>query len=296
MEKSDIYMYFRIFISNKLHLVGLIILLFFLFDAFILQFAPHLLGIKNPDSLSSDYNFNINFIPPSQSYPFGTTYGGINLLIAILKSIRIDVFYVLSSVILAALIGTLIGVFSAYYGGILDEIVMRITDIFFSIPYIIFVVAIGAVLSRNFMVIALSLSLAFFPLYSKYSRSATLEIKNSNLILASKAIGNNDIKTIFYHVIPNVVTSSISQLSLTFGTMVGAFATIAFIGLVPNNNIPELGYITSFALQYIQVAPWAVIIPSIFIFLLALSLNLIGDGINDILNPRNIGIWKKRKY
>lgn len=296
MERSDILMYFRIFISNKMHLVGLIILLFFLFDALILQFYPQLIGIKDPNSLSDDYNFNIGFIAPSSAYPFGTTYGGINLLVAILKSIRIDVFYILSAVILAAIIGVFLGIIAAYYGGIIDEITMRISDIFFSIPYIILIVTIGSIVSRNFTMISLSLSLAFFPLFAKYARSSTLELKNSYLILASKAVGNSNFKTILYHVLPNVITSSISQFSLTFSAMVGAFATLAFIGLVPNNNIPELGYITSFALQYIQVAPWAVIIPSIFIFLLALSLNLIGDGINDMLNPRNIGLWKKRNY
>ncbi len=290
----NLSLYFRIFTSNKMHLAGLIIILFFLADTVVLQFSPWLIGIHNPNTLSSDYNFNVGVIQPSIAYPFGTTYLGINLLTAVLKAIRIDVLYAIPVVILAALLGTFVGMIAAYLGGIFDEILMRLTDVFFSIPYIVLVIALSAAISRNFTVISLSLVLAFFPLYAKYARSSTLIIKNSNMILSSKAIGSSDARTLIYHVFPNVISASISQLALTFGLVIGAFATIAFIGLAPNSSVPELGYLTSFGLQYIQIAPWAVLIPSLFIVLLAISLNLIGDGMIDLLDPYTVSIWRKK--
>ena len=292
----DISLYFRIFISNKMHLVGLVIILFFLADTAILQFSPWLVGISNPNTLSTDYDFNVGLVPPSAAYPFGTTYLGINLLTAVLKAIRIDVLYAIPVVILAALLGTFVGMIAAYFGGIFDEILMRLTDVFFSIPYIVLVIALGAAISRNFTVISLSLVIAFFPLYAKYARSSTLIIKNSNMVLSSKSIGSSNARTLIYHVFPNVISSSISQFALTFGLVIGAFATIAFIGLAPNGNVPELGYLTSFGLQYIQIAPWAVLIPSLFIVLLAISLNLIGDGMIDMLDPYTVSVWKRKNY
>ncbi|QKQ99770.1 ABC transporter permease [Metallosphaera tengchongensis] len=275
----------KVFFSNKTAVAGLVIFLMYVADALLMQFYPEALGIRNPNVLT--YNF-VNPVPqpPSPQYPLGTTYPGVNLLQAILEAIRVDLGFSLIIVISGAVIGAVIGILAAYVGGYFDEILMRVTDIFFSIPYLVLALAAGFVLGRSLSSMVIALIIVWWPIYARYSRSLTLSLKESTFIEAAKASGANNLRIMFKHILPNTLPPILVQISLDLGSVVGIFATLAFIGFIPNANIPELGYLTSLGLNYIQSAPWTVIFPGAAITLFALSVNLMGDGLRDVIDPR----------
>lgn len=275
----------KVFLANRTAIAGLLIFLAYVVDALIMQFDPMIVGVRNPNVLV--YNFiNPVPMPPSPTYPLGTTYPGVNLLQAIMEAIRIDLGFSLLIVVSGALIGAVIGVLAAYVGGYLDEVLMRITDIFFSVPFLVLALAVGFVLGRSLNSMVIALVIVWWPIYARYARSLTLSLRESAFVEAAKASGASNSRIMFKHILPNTLPPILVQISLDLGSVVGIFATLAFIGFIPNANIPELGYLTSLGLNYIQSAPWTVIFPGLAITLFALSVNLMGDGLRDVIDPR----------
>ena len=274
-----------VFFSSKTAVVGLVITMIFVVDALIVQFFPQLLGITNVGTLVPNFT-NPAPSPPSMTHLFGTTYPGIDLFTSMIKAIRIDLFYSVLVVAIGATFGSLIGVISAYVGGLMDEIVMRITDVFFSIPYLILALAVGFILGRSLLNMSLALAIVWWPLYARYTRSQTLSTKEFTFVEAAKASGVSKVKIMFKHILPNSLPPVFIQISLDLGSIMVIFSTLAFIGFIANASVPELGYLTSLGLGYVQTAPWAVIVPGVAITLFALAVNLVGDGLRDVIDPR----------
>ena len=171
----------KIFFSEPSAIIGSAIFMIYIIDALLVQFTPWILGIKNPNVLQENF---VNPIPqpPSLQHPLGTTASGIDLLNAIEAAIRVDLYYSLIIVFTVAIIGTLIGLISGYIGGLFDDILMRITDIFFAIPYLLLAIAVGFALGRTFESMAVALIVVWWPLYARYARGQTLSIKRTPFI------------------------------------------------------------------------------------------------------------------
>jgi peptide/nickel transport system permease protein len=274
-----------VFFANKAAVVGLVIAMIYVVDALIVQFAPQLIGLTNVGTLVPNF-INPAPSPPSLSHLFGTTYPGVDLFISTLKAIRIDLFYSVLVVAIGASVGAVIGVISATVGGLFDEIVMRITDIFFSIPYLILALAVGFILGRSLLNMSIALAIVWWPLYARYTRSQTLSTKEFTFVEAAKASGVSRLKIMYKHILPNSLPPVFIQISLDLGSIMVIFSTLAFIGFIANASVPELGYLTSLGLNYVQTAPWAVIFPGVAITLFALAVNLVGDGLRDVIDPR----------
>jgi peptide/nickel transport system permease protein len=274
-----------VFFSNKAAVAGLVITMIYIVDALIVQIYPQLLGISNIGTLVPNF-INPEPLPPSMAHLFGTTYPGVDLLTSIIKAIRIDLFYSVLVVAIGAAAGSLIGVISATVGGLTDEIVMRVTDIFFSIPYLILALAVGFILGRSLMNMSIALAIVWWPLYARYTRSQTLSTKELTFVEAAKASGVSRVKIMFKHILPNSLPPVFIQISLDLGSIMVIFSTLAFIGFIANASVPELGYLTSLGLNYVETAPWALIFPGLAITLFALAVNLVGDGLRDVIDPR----------
>ena len=149
-----------VFFANKAAVVGLVIVLAYFADALLVQFIPQLIGINNPGTLVENF-FNTVPLPPSLAHPFGTTYPGIDLLTSMVKAVRIDLYYSVLVVAIGAAVGSVVGVISANVGGLMDEVVMRITDVFFSIPYLILALAVGFVLGRSLLNMSIALAIVW---------------------------------------------------------------------------------------------------------------------------------------
>jgi len=244
-----------VFFANKAAVVGLVIVMIYVVDALIVQLYPQLIGITSAGSLVPNF-LNPAPLPPSYTHLFGTTYPGVDLFTSMIKAIRIDLFYSVLVVAIGAAVGSVIGVVSASVGGLMDEIVMRITDVFFSIPYLILALAVGFILGRSLLNMSLALAIVWWPLYARYTRSQTLSTKEFTFVEAAKASGVSKVKIMFKHILPNSLPPVFIQISLDLGSIMVIFSTLAFIGFIANASVPELGYLTSLGLGYVQTAPW----------------------------------------
>jgi len=275
----------QVFFSNKLAVVGLVIVLAYVADALIVQFAPWLIGLKYPFKVIPDYSNPVPQ-PPSWKHPFGTTYPGIDLLRAVAKAIRFDLGLSVVIVVPGALLGIVIGIVATYFGGWVDDVLMRLTDIFFSVPYLVLAIAIGYALGRNITSMVIALIIVWWPLYARYTRSVTLQVKELTFIEAARAAGASNYKIMFRHILPNALPPVLVQMSMDLGTIMLTISGLAFIGFLPVANIPELGYLSTLGLNYINTAPWAVIVPGVFIVIFAVAVYLLGMGLMDVINPR----------
>ncbi len=298
---DDLKLSARVFLANKTAVVGLIIFLLFIGDAIIVQVAPGVLGVQYPDAaFAPDFTLtNTQCIgqiptPPSADHILGTMefglqgIGCIDMLQLIEKAIRVDVALSFFVVFLGAALGTVLGVVSGYAGGLIDEGMMRVTDIFFTIPYLILALAVGYTLGRTLLNMALALVVVWWPLYARYTRSLTLSTKEATFVEAARASGSGTGKIMFKHILPNVLPPVFVQISLDVGTVILVFSTLAFIGFLPSNAlVPELGYIAN---QGLDLAPlgywWTVIMPGLAITLFSLAVNLMGDGFRDVIDPK----------
>jgi peptide/nickel transport system permease protein len=274
-----------VFFANKAAVVGLVIVMIYVAIALIDQIYPQLIGISSPGTLVTvSYG---SALPPSFAHPFGTEpQFGYDIFTSMIKAIRIDLAYSVLVVSIGAALGSIIGVISATVGGITDEIVMRITDIFFSIPYLILALAVGFIIGRTLLNMSLALAIVWWPLYARYTRSQTLSTKEFTFVEAAKASGVSRLKIMFKHILPNTMPPVFIQISLDLGSIMVIFSTLAFIGFISTGTVPELGLLTSLGLLYVAIAPWAVIFPGIAITLFALAVNLMGDGLRDVIDPR----------
>jgi peptide/nickel transport system permease protein len=275
-----------VFYANKAAVVGLVIVMIYVVIAVIDQAYPQLIGITNAGTLVPNFS-NVAALPPSFTHPFGTEpQFGYDIFTSMIKAIRIDLFYSVLVVAIGAALGSIIGVISATVGGMMDEIVMRITDVFFSIPYLVLALAVGFILGRSLLNMSIALAIVWWPLYARYTRSQTLSTKEYTFVEAAKASGVRRLKIMYKHILPNTLPPVFIQISLDLGSIMVIFSTLAFIGFISNATVPELGFLTSLGLGYVQTAPWAVVFPGVAITLFALAVNLMGDGLRDVIDPR----------
>jgi len=292
----------RVFYANKSAVVGLALFLAFVLVGLLVQLAPGVLGISDTDAfvpprLTLEHTECVGMAPepPSLSRPLGTTefvgaqgIGCIDLLTVTIKAIRIDLALSFFVVLVGAAIGTTLGVASGQAGGWVDEGLMRLTDVFFTVPFLVLALAVGFVIGRTLLNMALALIVVWWPLYARYARSLTLSTKENTFVEAAKAAGSSRLKIMFRHIVPNVLPPVFIQISLDVGTVIVIFSALAFIGFLPSDaNLPELGFIAN---QGLSLAPlgywWTVVFPGAAITLFALAVNLMGDGFRDVIDPR----------
>ncbi|MGC9138718.1 MAG: ABC transporter permease [Thermoplasmata archaeon] len=285
----------KILLRSPASALGLVIVIIYFIIALLDQVDPYILGITtNVNTLIPNY-VNTAPQPPSWlsnpwdfSLPFGTTYPGINLYDGIIKAIRIDIAFSLFVVVTGALIGIVLGVFSAFYGGWFDEIIMRLTDIFFSIPYLVLVIALGVFLGRSLLILSVGLIILWWPIYARVVRGQALSIKEQTYVEAARAAGVKNSRIILKHVLPNTMAPIFVQFSFDLATIVLALATLYFIGFAPSNSwLPELGFLSSIGYEYAIVGDWwTIVFPGFALMIFALGMNLLGDGLRDALDPR----------
>jgi peptide/nickel transport system permease protein len=300
----------KLLVKNKLALTGLMITSFYLFFAILDVVYPQYLGV-GPGAVTTLLRFTgphpgaaYQPTPPTFSkgwyYFLGTTYAQIPILPAMLAALYNDIWDSAIVVISGAVIGIFIGTFSGYFGKLVDEVVMRITDIFFSIPFLIFAIIMVTVLNQVFAadsitvppltIISVSLIVIWWPTYARLTRSITLSVKSQKFIEASTASGSSRVRNVIVHVIPNVLSPVFVQVSLDIGSVILLFATLAFLPLSflhLTAYTPELGSMISNSDGFLLLPGWyAPVIPAMFLLIFTISINLFGDGLRDVLDPK----------
>ena len=200
---------------------------------------------------------------------------------------RISLYVSLISVGIGVTIGALIGVISAYFGGVFDLIVQRLVDAMMAFPAIILALAIVAVAGASLQNVVLALVIILIPGSSRIVRSQALAIKERDFILASRSIGAGDWRIIARHVIPNCMAPYIVFATANLGYAIVVEAALSFLGVGTPPDIPSWGGMLSFAGQrYVEVSPWLVVFPSIAVSIAVFGFNLLGDALRDVLDPR----------
>ena len=223
----------------------------------------------------------------------GTAEGGYDIFYGLIWGTRTAFRIGLITVAIAALIGVFIGSISAYFGGWIDEIIMRITDIFLSFPFLVAAMVLTTILGRGLDKVMIALIVFGWMGYARLIRGSILSAKEETYVMAAKALGVKDIKIIWKHLLPNTIFPVMVQGTMSIGSMVITAAALSFLGVGAPVGYADWGQMVSFARNWIIGSPgyagqywYAVFYPGIFIVLFVLAWNLIGDTLRDILDPR----------
>jgi len=227
---------------------------------------------------------------PGAIHTLGTDAFGRDLLKMIILAIPVDLQIALEVVLSALAIGVVLGATAAYIGGVLDEAIMRITDIFLAVPGIllafIFVFVFQREAHESFNVLTLAVMVTWWPTYVRLMRSQVLSEREKPYVESLRAIGASRIRILFRHIVRNSIYPLLVQTTLDIGSVILVVSALTFIGLSPKDTLPELGNLASRGSQYFFQAPWEIIFPGVTILIISLGFNLLGDGIRDIFDPR----------
>jgi peptide/nickel transport system permease protein len=270
------------FRRDRLALASLVLVTLFVLAAI---FAPVL--TPYPDQGRGMPNLEEKLQPPSWSHPLGTDDLGRDLFARLLFGSRPSLGTGFLVVGLAIFIGLPLGAIAGFFGGWVDQVIMRVTDVFLSFPALLLAIAISAALGPSFVNAMIAISLSWWPWYTRLARAQTVSLKESGFIEASRAIGVRDRTIIFEHVLPNVTTPALVQATMDLGSAILMGAALSFIGLGVQPPRPDWGNMLTVARIYFSEAPWFAIYPGLAILLIAVAFNLLGDGVRDALDPRS---------
>lgn len=266
------------FLKNKLAVLGSVILIILCIMAI---FAP----------LISPYPYDEQNLleaqqPPSSKHWLGTDNFGRDILSRCIYGARISLTVGVISVAVAIILGGILGSVAAYYGGFIDDIIMRLLDVIYAVPALLLAIAIASTLGSGLNNIMMAIALGNMPSYARVVRASVLTVKENEFIEAARGIGANDARIIFKHILPNALAPIIVQGTLGVAGAILACATLSFLGLGIQPPTPEWGSMLSIARQFIRKSPYMSIFPGLFIMITVFSLNVIGDGIRDATDPK----------
>lgn len=278
-KKSQFLEFCRRFSKNKAALIGftlfIIILFFALFADFFVDYELDAIT-HGADRLAS----------PSAEHIFGTDNYGRDIFARVLYGTRNSLQMALTATLSALGISIVIGAVAAFYGGIIDNIIMRILDMFMGIPVILLAIAVSASLGPGKDNLILAIIISQVPQFTRVTRSAILNVVGQEYIEAARAYGSSDLSIIAEQVLPNCMGLVIIQATMAVSQIILSIAALSYLGLGIQPPAPELGNMLSEGREYMRYSQYIMIFPGLMIALTALSLNLIGDGLRDALDPR----------
>ncbi len=272
--------YVRIALRDKKFMfIFAVTVLFVLVTVFAGAVAPH-------DPLAQDYDAMLQ--APSAIYPFGTDQVGRCLLSRILYGGKSSLLIAIAVTGLMAVIGTIIGMISGFTGGIVDTVLMRITDMLLAFPHIVFVIAIVSVLGTGTFNLIIAMTLISWTMYARVSRSMVMTIRNEDYVEQARLGGASRPAIMFRYIMPNVIPYLIVLITQDIGSNLLTLASLSLLGLGSQPPTPEWGFMLSEGKRYMQTAPWMILFPGMAILVSVIIFNLMGDSLRDILDPRGI--------
>jgi peptide/nickel transport system permease protein len=224
---------------------------------------------------------------PSSAFLFGTDELGRDVLSRVIWGSRASLAVGLLSVCISMMLGVPIGLVAGYVGGWTDGVISRITDAMLAVPFLILAIALAAFLGPNLSNVMIAIGVSATPVFIRLTRAQVLAVKVEDFVEAARAVGNPHWRIALRHVLPNVLAPLIVQSTLAIAAAIIAEASLSFLGLGQQPPAPSWGSMLNTAKNYMDTAPWMAIWPGLSIFLLVVSLNLLGDGLRDAFDPRH---------
>ncbi|MFC4619788.1 ABC transporter permease [Camelliibacillus cellulosilyticus] len=251
-----------------------LLILIALFGPYIVPYHPQ----------TPDYNHVLQ--GPSLAHLAGTDEYGRDVFSRLMAGTRISLGVGISSVVLGAVVGTILGLISGFFGKWVDKAIMRVCDIFFAFPDLLLAIGIVAILGPGLKNVVFAVAFFSVPSFARMVRGKTLEVKEMLFIEATRSIGAKKGRIIFRHVFPETIPTIIVYLSMNVGTAILSAASLSFLGLGASPSSPDWGAMLSSSRDYIGQAFHLVFFPGLAIFLTVLALNVMGDGLRDVLDPK----------
>jgi peptide/nickel transport system permease protein len=266
---------------NKLSLIALIVLILLILSA---VFAPVI--IPYPEDLEDATHTSIKLSPPSAEHLMGTDELGRDIFSRVVYGGRVSLTAALAAVGLSLIIGIPLGAIAGSFGGWVDNLIMRITDVFLSFPPMLLAIAMVVVMGTGLNNAVLAIALSWWPWYTRLIRGQAISVKERKFVQAAETIGTNRLKIIFKHIIPNCISPVIVQASMDIGGVILTVASLSFLGLGAQLPTPEWGLMISTGRRFFPDSWWYCIFPGLAIFITVLCFNLLGDAIREILDPK----------
>ena len=277
-KRSQMLEVWRRLRKNKMAMFGLAILVLLV----LMALSADLIA---PDGYDNQVYEN-RFASPSGDHPFGTDNLGRDILDRIIHGARYSLSVGIIAVGIAIIVGGLLGAFAGFYGGMVDNIIMRLMDILLAIPSILLAISIVSALGPGLFNVMIAVGISSVPGYARIVRASVIQLKGQEFIEAAKAIGATDWRIIIKHIIPNSLAPIIVQGTLGVAGAILSAAGLSFIGLGIQPPQPEWGAMLSAGRVYIRDNAWMTLFPGLFIMITILALNLLGDGLRDALDPK----------
>ncbi|MBX7431557.1 ABC transporter permease [Mycobacterium sp. Y57] len=223
---------------------------------------------------------------PSGAHWFGTDELGRDVLSRVLVAIQASMRIALVSVALAAIVGVAVGVLAGFRGGWLDTVLMRVVDVMFAFPVLLLALAVVAILGPGVTTTILAIAIVYTPIFARVARASTLGVRTEPFVQVSRAMGTGDAYILRRHILPNIAGPLIVQTSLSLAFAILSEAALSFLGLGIQPPEPSLGRMIFDSQGFVTMAWWMAVFPGAAIFLIVLAFNLFGDGLRDVLDPK----------
>lgn len=272
----------RKFRQSPLSLTGLIIIAVLVVIALLGPFF-----VPYPKDATGAVHVRDKLLSPSLDHFFGTDAVGRDVFSRVIVGARVSLLAGLVVILMAVSIGTVLGAIAGFRGGWIGELIMRVTDVFLTIPELILAMAVAAALGPGLFNVMLAVSLAWWPGYCRLTRASIISLKESQFSEAAQSLGASNTRILLRHLLPNALPTILVKASMDIGFAVLTTASLGFIGLGTQPPTPDWGQMVSDGRKYIRDAWWYSTFPGLAILLTVVGFNLLGDGLRDVLDPRS---------
>ena len=246
-------------------------------------FAPQLSGGGDP--ITGDLAEAIQ--APSADHPFGTDKMGRDIFVRVLYGARTSLASTFILVAVIFVIGALLGILSGYFGGWVDAVIMRLADMMIAFPGLVLAIAVAGILGASTKNAIIAIAVVSWPKYARLARSLVMKIRHTDFVAAATVTGSKTPYMLWKYMLPNTITTLVITAATDIGGMMMELAALSFLGFGAQPPTPEWGQMLNEGRNFMQSAPWLMIYPGLAIFVTVVVFNMLGDGLRDILDPRN---------
>lgn len=246
-------------------------------------FAPQITGGVSP----TEGNLLNSILPPSSEHIFGTDKLGRDIFARVIYGARTSLVAAFSVVIIIFVVGTLLGILAGYFGGWVDTVIMRISDMMISFPDLVLAIAVAGIMGASIRNAVIAIACVSWTKYARLARSLVLKIRQRDFVSAAIVTGSRTPYMLLRYMLPNVLPTLVITAATDIGSMMLNLAGLSFLGFGAKAPAPEWGLMLNEGRAYMQSAPWLMIFPGLAIFVVVVVFNMLGDSLRDILDPRN---------